>query len=181
MRPYMLVRQFYGVTIAVGLATILICATLTSYAGGADSCQKILGEWNWFIGGKVSFSRNAQAKWTPAAKGNRPALGTWSCDQRSGTYTVNWQNGFVDTLSLSADGAALTGTNSTGVKVWGKRNATSAGTSPAPSGTSRMPIPSTGQGGWTPMGPGGFGKQAPMPGPPQRMGPQGRPPPKGAG
>ena len=100
---------------------------------------------------------------------------------------MTWQNGFVDTLRLSDDGAQLSGTSSTGVKVWGKRDSGAAGT--APSNTTATPNPGTapkkGQDGWTPMGPGGFGKQAPVPigpgGVPQRIGPQGRPPPKGAG
>lgn len=45
--------------------------------------------------------------------------------------------------------------------------------------------PKKGLEGWTPIGPGGFGRQRALPigphGVPQRIGPQGRPPPKGAG
>jgi hypothetical protein len=69
--------------------------------------MEILGEWGWLIGGKVSFSQNAQARWTPGNVATPPASGTWRCDPRSGTYTVTWQNGFVDTLSLSNDGAQI--------------------------------------------------------------------------
>lgn len=179
----MLSRAIYRVKITLGVASILFCQILASYSEAAELCPRILGEWGWFIGGKVSFSQNAQARWTPSGVG-MPASGTWTCDPRSGTYTVTWQNGFVDTLSLSDDGAQLSGTSSTGVKVWGRRTSGAAGSSTTPTpnpGTA----PKTGQDGWTPMGPGGFGKQAPVPigpgGVPQRIGPQGRPPPKGSG
>ena len=185
----MLSRAIYRVRITLGVASILFCQIPASHSEAADPCQKILGEWGWFIGGKVSFSQNAQAKWTPSSVGTPPASGTWSCDPRSGTYTVTWQNGFVDTLRLSDDGAQLSGTSSTGVKVSGRRTSGAAGTSPATSSTPKTPdpgtVPKTGTDGWTPMGPGGFGKQAPVPmgpgGVPQRIGPQGRPPPKGSG
>ena len=118
--------------------------------------------------------------------GTPPASGTWVCDPRSETYTVTWQNGYVDTLKLSNDGARLSGTSSTGVKVWGSRTSAAAGTSPASNSTnSTGTAPKKGQDGWTPIGQGGFGRQAPVPmgpgGVPQRIGPQGRPPPKGSG
>ena len=157
-----------------------------SHSEAADPCQRILGDWGWFIGGKVSFSQNAQAKWTPGSAGTPPASATWSCDPRSGTYTVKWQNGFVDTLRLSEDGAQLNGTSSTGVKVSGRRTPSAAGTLPPQRHhPNAKPLPApNGSDGWTPMGPAGFGKQAPVPmgpgGVPQRIGPQG-PPPKGSG
>jgi hypothetical protein len=177
-------RIIYRLRIPLAIASIFFSLP-ASYSEAADSCQKIVGEWGWFIGGKVTFSENAQARWTPGVKGTPPASGTWSCDSRSGTYTVNWQTGFVDTLKLSNDGRQLTGTSSTGVKVSGRRTSGTAGSSPAPSGTTRTPAPAAGPDGWTPIGPGGFGKQAPVPmgpgGVPQRIGPQGRPPPKGSG
>ena len=178
----MLSRAIDHVRITLGAASIIFFQILVSYSEAADLCPRILGEWGWFIGGKVNFSKDAQAKWTPGRAGTPPASGTWNCDPRNGTYTVTWQNGFVDTLTLSNDGTQLNGTSSTGAKVWGKRTAGTAGssTNPIPS-----TAPSQGQDGWTPMGPGGFGRQAPVPmgpgGVPQRIGPQGRPPPKGAG
>ena len=178
----MLSRTIDHVRIILGAASIIFFQILVSYSEPADLCPRILGEWGWFIGGKVNFSKDAQARWTPGRAGTPPASGTWNCDPRNGTYTVTWQNGFVDTLTLSNDGTQLNGTSSTGAKVWGKRTASTAGssTNPIPS-----TAPSQGQDGWTPMGPGGFGRQAPVPmgpgGVPQRIGPQGRPPPKGSG
>ena len=178
-------RAVYHVKTTLGVVSILFCQILASHSEAADSCQRIVGEWGWFIGGKVSFAPNAQAKWTPGTAGMPPASASWTCDPRSGTYTVTWQNGFVDTLRLSADGAQLSGTSSTGVKVSGSRTSGAAKASPPPATTNTKPIPSAGQDGWTPIGPAGFGKQAPVPmgpgGVPQRIGPQGRPPPKGSG
>ena len=185
----MLSRAVYHVRITLSVASILLCQILVSHSEAADACQRIVGEWGWFIGGKVSFSQNAQAKWIPGTAGSPPASATWTCDPRSETYTVTWQNGFVDTVRLSADGAQLSGTSSTGVKVSGRRTSSAARTSPPPATTNPTPIPSAtqknGSDGWTPIGPAGFGKQAPVPmgpgGVPQRIGPQGRPPPKGSG
>jgi hypothetical protein len=88
----MLSRAVYRVRIVLGVASILFCPIPLSHSEAADPCQRILGDWGWFIGGKVSFSQNPH----------------------SGTYTVKWQNGFVDTLRLSEDGAQLNGTSSTG-------------------------------------------------------------------
>jgi hypothetical protein len=171
--------------IALGVAAIVFCSIPASHSEAVDGCYRIVGDWGWFIGGKVSFSAMSVARWTPATKGTPPATGTWSCDGRSGIYTVTWQNGFVDTLTLSADGRQLNGASSTGVKVSGTRTSGAAGKPPASSSVSKKPAPATGSDGWTPMGPGGFGKQAPVPmgpgGVPQRIGPQGRPPPKGSG
>jgi hypothetical protein len=117
----MLSRAVYRVRIVLGVASILFCPIPLSHSEAADPCQRILGDWGWFIGGKVSFSQNPH----------------------SGTYTVKWQNGFVDTLRLSEDGAQLNGTSSTGVKVSGRRTPSAAGTSPAPSSTTQTSNPGT--------------------------------------
>ena len=117
----MLSRAVYRVRIVLGVASILFCPIPLSHSEAADPCQRILGDWGWFIGGKVRFSQNPH----------------------SGTYTVKWQNGFVDTLRLSEDGAQLNGTSSTGVKISGRRTPSAAGTSPAPSSTTQTSNPGT--------------------------------------
>ncbi|MGH7873401.1 MAG: hypothetical protein ACREQO_14405 [Candidatus Binatia bacterium] len=130
----------YHVKLILGVAGILFCQVVASPSEAADSCQRIVGDWGWFIGGKVSFAPNAQAKWTPGTAGMPPASASWTCDPRSGTYTVTWQNGFVDTLRLSADGAQLSGTISTGVKISGSRTSSAARTSPPPATTNVMAL-----------------------------------------
>ena len=79
----------------------------------------MVGEYAWFIGGKVAFWSRGTVRWMPAVASIPPATGTWTCSPDSGTYKVTWQNGFVDTLNLSADGSTLSGMSSTGVAVTG--------------------------------------------------------------
>ncbi len=160
-------------------------AQLTNAAQGVQSaalgnCNQILGDWVWFVGGTVTFSEKDRVRWSPVAgTGAQPASGTWHCVPATGLYTVTWQNGLVDTLQLAANGMEVNGMSSNGVDVSGRRS--SGGGSANTAGTVS---PSNPAGGWTPIGNGGFGKQSTVPmsgGIPQRIGPQGRPPPKGAG
>jgi len=144
-----------------------------------------LGNWSWFIGGTVAFADQGKVLWTPAVKTIPPATGTWTCAAETGAYKITWQNGFVDTLNLSGDRTRLAGVSSTGVQVSGSRlHGATAGKA---AGAKTVPAASTEQttqDGWTPFGNSGFGWQSTVPiGPkgPQRIGPQGRPPPKGAG
>ncbi len=164
------------------------CSDATGDASAA-TCNNVVGEYKWFIGGKVAFGSRGTVRWMPAVASIPPATGTWTCSD-SGTYTVTWQNGFVDTLNLSADGSMLTGVSSTGVAVTGTRGpqgfkTTTAANAPKPaSGTTQTSTGTTTPDGWTPIGNAGFGKQSTVPiGPngPQPIGPGGRPPPKGAG
>ncbi len=142
------------------------------------ACDRIVGDWAWFLGGTVNFTSKSRVRWQPP--GGSPATGTWTCVPGTGKYIVTWENGFIDTLDLNADGTQLSGVSSTGVAVSGRRiagggGATSSSSSAAPNSTSE---------GWTSIGNAGVGKQSTVPisgGVPQRIGPQGRPPPKGAG
>lgn len=105
----------------------------------AAPCTGGIGQWDWFIGGQVTLSQDKKVRfagngWMP------PASGTWSCDPKDGKYVVTWQNGFVDTLSLSPDGTKLTGLSSTGVPVSGGRvrpasDSSPGGIAPAARGT----------------------------------------------
>jgi hypothetical protein len=145
----MLFRSISSSKSAVIFSTLLLFQTLASSSEAADLCQRVLGEWTWFIGGKVTFSPHAQARWTPSVASIPPASGTWSCDPRSGTYTVTWQNGFVDTLNLSDDGTQLSGTSSTGAAVSGRRATSTARTEPE---VRAKGVPEQGTGGWIPGG-----------------------------
>jgi hypothetical protein len=171
------------------LPALLTIALLGCSNATGDTCNKVLGEYAWFIGGKVSFGSRGTVRWMPAVATIPPATGTWTCSPDSGIYKVTWQNGFIDTLNLSSDGSTLSGTSSTGVQVTGHRGtqgyqtAAPVNASKATTGTQNATDTTT-QDGWTPIGNAGMGKQSTVPiGPngPQRIGPQGRPPPKGAG
>ena len=63
--------------IALGVAAIIFCSIPASHSEAVDGCYRIVGDWGWFIGGKVSFSAMSVARWTPATKGTPPATGTW--------------------------------------------------------------------------------------------------------
>jgi hypothetical protein len=137
-------------------ALILLALIISSFgvttAGAAEPCTGTVGQWNWFIGGQVTFSEGGQAHWKPGTVGMPPASGTWTCDTRTGSTVVTWQNGFVDTLKLSPDGTKLTGKSSTGVAVNGWRNAPA--TAPAaPSGNAARPSTTTGSSTATPAKP----------------------------
>jgi len=173
-------------TFALVLPAALSLQLLVAGSAAADACNGALGDWGWFIGGKVTFAEGGVVRWAPPVSTIPPATGTWTCAPATGTYTVTWQNGFVDTLTVAPDGVQISGTSSTGAKVTGRRVGGVAGNvaSSAPSATPAAAPTNQGSSGWTPIGTSGFGKQSTVPiinGAPQRIGPQGRPPPKGAG
>jgi hypothetical protein len=45
---------------------------------------------------------------------------TWKCQPATGVYTLTWQQGLIDTLTMSEDGRRLTGQNQYGVAVSGE-------------------------------------------------------------
>jgi hypothetical protein len=87
----------------------------------AEACQRVVGDWRWFIGGIAHFSADGKVEWR-AAPGSPHALSaTWTCQPDTGDFTVTWQQGLVDSLHLSPDGRALSGQNDKGVSVSGER------------------------------------------------------------
>lgn len=184
----------YGTTLGLPLLLAIAVCGCSDATGDASAatCNNVVGEYKWFIGGKVAFSSRGTVRWMPAVASIPPATGTWTCSD-FGTYKVTWENGFVDTLNLSADGSTLSGLSSTGIAVTGTRGpqgfktTTAANAPKPPSGTTQTATGKTTSDGWTPIGnpDSGFGKQSTVPiGPngPQPIDPRsGRPPPKGAG
>jgi hypothetical protein len=74
-------------------------------------CGKLTGVWSWFSRRMVTFVADGTA-----SSGTLTAR--WTCE--SGNVTIHWSHGYVDRLTLSADGNSLTGTNGI-IPVWGKR------------------------------------------------------------
>ena len=74
----------------------------------AAGCEAILGKWTWFTGGVVSINADGTMVHDP---GND---GTWECTDRTrGRVTLRWrQGGYVNRLTLSADGNGLSSTDS---------------------------------------------------------------------
>lgn len=124
--------RYRGIVVAITLLFPLAFLPQIIPVGSAasGSCERIVGNWAWFLGGKVTFEAGSYAVWTPPVSSLPPAVGTWHCARTDGTYTVTWQNGFVDTLRLSSDRSRLSGTNSAGVQVWGRRLSTPGSANP---------------------------------------------------
>lgn len=148
----MLSRQI--LKIGQTFAIVLFASSYATHATAAEPCKAAIGQWNWFIGGKVALAENGDARWTPAVASMVPASGTWRCDPQAGAYIVTWQNGFIDTLTLSADGSKLNGTSSTGAAVSGWRGVAPAA-APAATPAAKTPpqlVPPGSKGGWIPGG-----------------------------
>jgi hypothetical protein len=78
-----------------------------------NSCQRMVGTWDWFVGGATVFASNGTG---------HNSLGltfTWTCS--NGTYVVSWSHGFVDRLRVSADGNSVDGSNQIGTHITGTR------------------------------------------------------------
>lgn len=92
-----------------------------AWAGG----DSVVGTWTWQYAqpgqalathGSVTFSESGSTKTMTWSQGGG---GTW---ERSGhTVTLTWAKGSVDTLTLSADGRRMAGTNRSGWTVVGIR------------------------------------------------------------
>ena len=83
-----------------------------------DPCSETVGFWSWFDGGTVTIRPDGTMGHDPSDNS-----GMWDCtDPDEGTVTLRWQGeGGLDTLTLSADGMRLQGTNSAGMSVSGRR------------------------------------------------------------
>jgi hypothetical protein len=79
-------------------------------------CNDIVGVWKWFVGPQLTF----KADHTFVSSENS---GTWELTKAAERkYTLKWDNGgFVDAVTLSADGLKLTGTNNQNNKISGER------------------------------------------------------------
>lgn len=81
--------------------------------------DSVVGKWKWFDGRPViavadgTFTRDDKKK-----------AGTWKVvDSAKGQYQFRWDSGFIDDLTLSADGKQLDGKNQVGSRVTATRDA----------------------------------------------------------
>ncbi len=110
------------ITVLASLVAIIgfvrSCAQERAAAAAFDPCVAVVGRWDWLTtGGIVSIAEGGNLMWhmtddTPAPS----VLGRWSCD-RSGKIELRWNNNFVETLEMSADGKRMTGANQQGVVI----------------------------------------------------------------
>lgn len=97
-------------------AAVLI-GLLVDPASAADRCRNAVGTWSWFNGYTVTLSANGSV----IAVGLLRNQGHWQClDRQAGKIQITWQaGGWIDTLSVSADGSSLSGRNQYGIRVSG--------------------------------------------------------------
>ena len=91
---------------------------LVSVAGqeSQPKCNDIVGKWKWFVGPELSIS--ADHSFT-----NGENSGSWKLTNATERkYMLTWDvGGFVDEVTLSADGRKLAGTNNQKNNVSGER------------------------------------------------------------
>ncbi len=105
-------------------APAVMAQTLPAQPVKPQGCEKALGNWDWFLGGVVTFEKDGHLAWRARAADVLPtATGTWNCiDARSQEMTLWWQpTSMTDTVNLSADGRSIVGTNYTGIKITGTK------------------------------------------------------------
>jgi hypothetical protein len=68
---------------------------------GGGSCQKIVGTWTWhyILDSETVLSEGG------AGRNNTGPEAVWTCS--AGIATATWDNGFVDTITISGDGNTL--------------------------------------------------------------------------
>jgi hypothetical protein len=85
----------------------------------SDNENLPVGRWRWFAGGKEL----APVEFFPAGRVvGEGTTGKWVLvDASKRQYQVTWSNGFVDVLTMAADGLVLTGRNTGGGLIEAKR------------------------------------------------------------
>lgn len=100
---------------------ILLIILLASTDGSAADTPSVAGTWDW-VGGQVLvvLPDQTQKVWWD---GNQVNQGTWQIlNPATRQYQFKYDNGgWVDTVTLSADGNTLTGTNQQGTSLRGTR------------------------------------------------------------
>jgi hypothetical protein len=86
---------------------------------GQDSktkCNDIVGDWKWFVGPQLTIKADHSFS-------NGENSGNWEvANAKERQYKLRWDvGGFVDEVTLSADGHKLTGTNNDKNSVSGER------------------------------------------------------------
>lgn len=88
--------------------------------GGGGRFDALAGRWNWVAGQTLEIAADGSFK---VFEGNRQ-INSGMATVEGGRYVLRHANGgWVDTVTLSADGKLLSGTNNAGANVSGTRMA----------------------------------------------------------
>lgn len=81
-----------------------------------QKCNTIVGTWNWFVGPQLTIKADHTFS-------NGENSGKWEVTNATERkYTLRWEvGGFIDEVTLSADGKKLTGSNNQNNNVSGER------------------------------------------------------------
>jgi len=119
----------------------------------ATGCDTLIGDWNWFTGGKVTVTPNN----TLLYDGSK--AGRWNClDPAQQAARLVWNIGTIDTVSVA--GNHLTGTNDQGINVHAERRSAPANRAATTSAEPAAVTPPTGN---AMAGRDGHGQQVPYP------------------
>jgi hypothetical protein len=125
------------------IVSALLCA------GPVARGQSLVGQWEWGAGGGITEIRA-----DGSGRDARNNTLQWAVrDGPERTYTLRWSHGYVDTVTIAADGRTLTGVNQQGLRFSAKRvSSEPPAASPTPPTTALNAIPgrwSWGVGGGT--------------------------------
>jgi hypothetical protein len=106
-------------TIATAASALAFTALSALAPAHSASCDKAVGHWTWFTGADV-FMRPDHS-----VVSDGQTRGTWDCTYIAGAVlTLHWNaSGYTDadTVTMTPDGKALSGSNQLGTRVWAKR------------------------------------------------------------
>ena len=128
-RKFLISGEIFLFLLTVGMAAL----AHPSFAQAA-SCDAVVGTWAWFVGGEVTIKSDGTFTQQSGNSGN------WECtDAFKNAVTLKWvKGGFVNKMTLSADGAKLSSTDPSQPLVTAKRvgvgETAQSGTSLTPSG-----------------------------------------------
>lgn len=94
------------------------------------------GHWRWATGVLVDIFANG------TMRGDNKEEGVWAVSNEAGRQVqLKWNAGWIDTVTVAADGNSFHGSNQHGTQVNATRVLTPAPSSPVPSGPSAPPVP----------------------------------------
>ncbi len=129
------------------IALVFSHASLASVL--AADCSGVPGTWNWSINAVVTFQADH------AVLVNGTPSGRWVCtNPRTDVVTVNWSNGFVDTMTFTGDRVSAQnqlGIQTTGTRMSGSAAAPSSPVAGSPAGPGSPSAPAVAVGGPVPV------------------------------
>ena len=102
--------------IMMGVVYFIGYGFFQAYANPYSQCNKAVGDWAWDT---RAFPATIKSNGTVVGNdGGKKIKATWTCiDDAKGQIVVNWNTGYIDTLTISSDGKSMTGANNYGGRL----------------------------------------------------------------